>query len=239
MNDIQAIEECVEKSTTHMEEMKEELLASIEAFTKATPGIMDIVTGVTNLGSSFKTLGEIANSCESNIKDSKEMEVFFEMTDIFTESSAKDIALKVGSNVFVSGVDIYRELSAGYTNFFAKQYHQFGVDIGSAFALVFIGPAAVNKLSDDDQNKLKSMIDSQVWPGMDKNVFDDEDGEEYREVLFSLFDARQGIDTDMPEVPDVIIDTVPEMRDVDKSEFEDMLDGEFYYDAQEAEATLY
>lgn len=222
-----------------MEEMKEELLASIEAFTKATPGIMDIVTGVTNLGSSFKTLGEIANSCESNIKDSKEMEVFFEMTDIFTESSAKDIALKVGSNVFVSGVDIYRELSAGYTNFFAKQYHQFGVDIGAAFALVFIGPAAVNKLSDDDQNKLKSMIDSQVWPGMDKNVFDDEDGEEYREVLFSLFDARQGIDTDMPEVPDVIIDTVPEMRDVDKSEFEDMLDGEFYYDAQEAEATLY
>ena len=50
--------------------------------------------------------------------------------------------------------------AAPFKNFFAKQYHQFGIDIGAAFALVFIGPVQANKLSDDDQNKLKSMIDS-------------------------------------------------------------------------------
>lgn len=120
---------------------------------------MDIVVGVNNLGKSFKTLANITNTCETDLKDSKEMEVFFEMVYTFENAEAKDIALTVGKNVFVSGVDIYRELSAAYTNFFAKQYHQFGIDIGAAFALVFIGPAQASKLSDDDQNKLKSMID--------------------------------------------------------------------------------
>lgn len=120
---------------------------------------MDIVVGVNNLGKSFKTLASITNECETDLKDSKEMEVFFEMVYTFENAEAKDIALTVGKNVFVSGVDIYRELSAAYTNFFAKQYHQFGIDIGAAFALVFIGPAQASKLSDDDQNKLKSMID--------------------------------------------------------------------------------
>jgi hypothetical protein len=216
-----------------MSDLKDELLLSIQSFTKEKPGILDIVTGVPHRGKSFQALGELANTCESSIKESREMELFIEMTQIFKDTSAKDIALEVGKNVFVGGVDIYRELSAAYTNFFAKQYHQFGVDIGAAFALVFIGPSQVNKLSDDDQNKLKSMIDSQVWPSMDSSIYTDEDNTQYLEVLKYLSDSRAGIAVDEVDVPDVIIETQPEMREPSAEELEDMIDGDYYYEATE------
>merc|ERR1711959_259799 len=121
------------------------------------PNVMDIISGVTNLGKSFKVLGEMANTCESDIKESREMELFIEMTQMWKDMTPKDVAMDVGRNIFVGGVDIYRELSAAYTNFFAKQYEQFGIDIGSAFTLVFIGPQQANKLTEEENNKLKSM----------------------------------------------------------------------------------
>ena len=74
------------------------------------------------------------------------------------------------------------------------------------------------------------MIDSQVWPSMDASVYDDEDGDAYREVLKYLMHSREGIEEDTPEIPDMIIETVPEQRDVTKEELQDMIDGDFYYE---------
>lgn len=51
----------------------------------------------------------------------------------------EDLAVEVGKNVVVNGVDIYRELSAAYTNYLGAQYEEFGRDIGVSLALVFIG----------------------------------------------------------------------------------------------------
>ena len=67
-------------------------------------------------------LGVIVNDCETEITDSVEMDLFKKMTNMFMNTEIKDIALTVGKNIIVSGVDVYRELSAAYTNFFAKQY---------------------------------------------------------------------------------------------------------------------
>lgn len=36
-------------------------------------------------------------------------------------------------------MDIYRELSAAYTNYLGEQYEEFGRDIGVSLALIFIG----------------------------------------------------------------------------------------------------
>ena len=150
LNEISAIEACVDKSTTTFDKIQEDLLNSIGSFTKKSPNVMDIVFGVQNLGKSFTDLGVIVNNCETEIQDSVEMDLFRKMTNMFMNTEIKDIALTVGKNIVVSGVDVYRELSAAYTNFFAKQYEQFGIDIGAAFALVFIGPAQVNKLSENE-----------------------------------------------------------------------------------------
>jgi hypothetical protein len=51
----------------------------------------------------------------------------------------EDLAVEVGKNIVVNGVDIYRELSAAYTNYLGAQYEDFGRDIGVSLALVFIG----------------------------------------------------------------------------------------------------
>ena len=65
---------------------------------------------------------------------------------------------------------------------------------------------------------------------MDASVYDDEDGDAYREVLKYLMHSREGIEEDTPEIPDMIIETVPEQRDVTKEELQDMIDGDFYYE---------
>lgn len=44
----------------------------------------------------------------------------------------------------VNGVEIYREMSAAYTNYNDKNFEGFGRDIGIAMALVFIGAGDSN-----------------------------------------------------------------------------------------------
>lgn len=106
------------------------------------------------------------------------MQLFEEMTSIFEDVSAKDIAIKTGSNLMVNGVNVFREFSAAYTNYFAKHYEQFGKDIGSALALVFIGK---DQLETETGKKLRDIIDAEVFNQEDKLSEDTE--EAYREEL--------------------------------------------------------
>jgi len=54
-------------------------------------------------------------------------------------STLTAVVFDVQKNVMVNGVDIYRELDAGFTNYLAKEYENFGRSLGSAFVLTFIG----------------------------------------------------------------------------------------------------
>lgn len=70
-----------------------------------------------------------------------------------------------------------------------------------------------------------------------KKDFNDEDGKMYRDTLINLMDYRKGQDDGEIVLPDFdIVDSVPEQRGVDEEQFEDMLDGDFYY---EDEKTVY
>ena len=100
------------------------------------------------------------------------------------------ISLAVGSHILLGGVDIYREISAAYTNFFANEYEEFGRDIGAAFALVYIGPAGVNKLTKEDQAKLKDMIELSLYPSLTQDIYQDEDETAYQQYLIYLSESR-------------------------------------------------
>lgn len=189
---------------------------------------------MTGLGKAFRDLGDLANKCESDLKDSRELQLFKSMTDSFKNATAKEIAINTGKNLIVSGVDVYREFSAGYTNYFAGEYEQFGIDIGSALALVFIGPAGVNKLvSDEDGHNLKDMIDVYTYPTISLDILDAEDNSEYLAYMFYLEDSRAGISAEEPDLPDDIEVTVPAFREITAEEIEEMIDGEWYYNSEE------
>lgn len=44
----------------------------------------------------------------------------------------------------MNGVDIFREMSAAYTNYKAQEYEAFGKDIGVSLALILIGSVRPN-----------------------------------------------------------------------------------------------
>jgi hypothetical protein len=50
----------------------------------------------------------------------KHIEILTKMAKAFEKP--EDLAVEVGKNVVVNGVDIYRELSAAYTNYLGAKY---------------------------------------------------------------------------------------------------------------------
>lgn len=68
----------------------------------------------------------------------------------------KSLAINAGKNIVVNGVDIYKEMSAAYTNYSAKEFEGFGRDIGVALALIFIG--ATDSSSSISPGALKSAM---------------------------------------------------------------------------------
>merc|ERR1711998_103814 len=210
VDNIDTITKCVEGESKNIESLKDELVKAIPNLVKENPNILDILSAVTGLGNAFKDLGELAGQCESDLKDSRELQLFKAMADNFKDATKKDIAIQTGKNLVVSGVDVYRELSAAYTNYFAGEYEQFGIDVGSALALVFIGPAGVNKLvTPEAGHDLKDMIDVYTFPTISLDILDAEDNSEYLAYLFYLEDSRAGISTDEPELPDDIVIPFP------------------------------
>ena len=87
---------------------------------KKKPKISDVAKAFGFLGGGFTELGEVVKQCKKDVKESHEVQVFLAMTDMFKHASAKDIAMKTGKNLVFNGVDIFRELSAAYTNYLAQ-----------------------------------------------------------------------------------------------------------------------
>jgi len=200
-------------------------------FSKNDIGLSDIIKGVNDLGTSFKKLGQAVNECDEHLKDSPEMKVFLEMTDVFTNASPSELA----GNVMVNGIDIYHDLSAAYTNYLAKEFEQFGKDIGAALALTFIGPAGVGKLTNEDAEKLQTMAQAALYPQLTNSIYTDADNENYVNYLVYLSNSRAHPDQtfDKPDISGAASFDMPEQADVDVAEIPEYIDGEVYYDAQE------
>ena len=120
------------------------------------------------------------------------MELFMEMTNRWTHASTADLSFEIGSIVLFNGVDIYRELSAAYTNFWAKEYENFGRGMGAAFAKVFLGREAIKRLSDQELRAVTGMIEAQVYPTLSKGLYSREDDLKYVETLDFIAKARAG-----------------------------------------------
>jgi hypothetical protein len=52
----------------------------------------------------------------------------------------------------VNGVDIYRDINSGITNYEAKNWEQFGENIGDASAKIFLGAEELQRVIPEDKN---------------------------------------------------------------------------------------
>ena len=151
------------------------------------------------------------------------MEIFLEMTGKFSSASAKDLTFNIGNNVLVNGVDIYRELSAAYTNFYAKEYESFGRSIGTSMAMAFIGDK--RDMSSTDAEALKDMTEYELYPD---GSYTDKDDQKYRDYLKYLDEKRKHPDSNIPK-PDMTGEDkfhIPDQRDVSSDEAKHLINRE-------------
>ena len=88
----------------------------------------------------------------------------------------KSLALKAGNNIIVNGMEVYREMSAAYTNYMAGEFEAFGKDIGIALAMIFIGADSDSSNIDPKAKKAAlKMVQSELYP----TNFLDDDKESY------------------------------------------------------------
>lgn len=95
----------------------------------------------------------------------------------------KELAYKIGTNIVVNGVDIYKEMNAAYTNYQTKNYEAFGKDIGVSLALVFIGASNAAKLNPAEAKVMESMAEGQLYSEITGQVFHDSDNSAYVDFL--------------------------------------------------------
>jgi len=118
------------------------------------------------------------------------------MTNMLKQfKNPKEVAYKVGQNMMVNGVDIYKELSAAYTSYYAKEFEAFGKDVGIAVALTFIGSV---QPKGDVRNSMMGSAKNQLFPNKDQ-VLDEADIESYQSKLAKVNDLwklRQAEESD-------------------------------------------
>jgi len=81
-------------------------------------------------------------------------------------SDPKTFAYEMGANIVINGVDIYREMSAAYTNYLGKDYESFGRDIGVSLALIFIGASEAAKANPGAAKVMESMAQMETYPSI-------------------------------------------------------------------------
>lgn len=140
----------------------------------------------------------------------------------------RELAYQVGHNIMVNGVDIYKELSAAYTSYYAKEYEEFGKDVGIALALSFIGSV---QPKGDVRNSVMGSAKNQLFP--DKDQILDHTDTEYQAKLAQineLWKLRQAEESDeinkLAKEHGATHDVIAE-----DPTFDD--DGEAFFDAQE------
>ena len=86
----------------------------------------------------------------------------------------------------VNGVDIYKQIDAAFTAYLAKEYEDFGRDIGAAFALTFIG----NGVTSSDASCLRTMQTAYLYPEISSH-YSVKDNQAYIDYLEYLSKSRE------------------------------------------------
>jgi hypothetical protein len=142
-----------------------------------------ITKAFTVAGSALADLTLSIKDCDSEVTE-KELEIFTNMLKAFKDPQS--LAIKAGSNIVLNGVEVYREISAAYTNYKVQEFEGFGRDLGIALALVFIG-ACEGKNCDGAKKAMHAMIEGQLYP----TSINDDDNSMYIAYLDMVLRDRQ------------------------------------------------
>lgn len=142
---------------------------AIKEFSKKDMSMPEVMLALQKLGTSMYSMGTAIRACDNDIT-AKEIEILTKMVESFKEP--KELAYTIGSNIVVNGVDIYREMSAAYTSYMAKEYESFGRDLGVSLALVFIGASNAAKLDPGAAKVMQSMAEMQLYPELTSDMYD-------------------------------------------------------------------
>lgn len=182
----------------------EDVVGSIERavadFGKKDMEIADVMTALTRLGTSFHKLVNAIKSCDNEVT-AREVKILVKMVESFKEP--KELAYKIGGNIAVNGVDIYREMSAAYTNYMAKEYEAFGKDVGISLALIFIGASNAARVNPGAAKVMESMAEMSLYPQLSEQVYQDNDNTRYVDFLEQIANSD-----DPTTVPDYNVQLV-------------------------------
>lgn len=171
--------------------------------------------GLAELGLSFAVLVKGVKDCDSETTE-RELEIFNAMLKNFEDP--KSLAIRAGKNIIVNGMDVYKEMSAAYTNYRAGDFEGFGRDVGVALALIFIG--ADSSASNIDPNARKAamhLVEAELYPtGMNGD-----NKEAYVNFLDAILTERELA----MQVPDDLVAAAPATEEI-------------FYDAEEYLALL-
>lgn len=198
----------------------------------------EVGSSLFDLGLAFSSLYESVKKCDHSIKP-RHLEILAKMSDAFKKP--EDLAVEMGKNVIVNGVDIYRELSAAYTNYLGKQYEAFGRDIGVSLALVFIGANSAANLDPKSKQVMMSYAQGQLYPSLTQNIYDSNDNTAYLNFLEYIYVKSKNPENnvDKPDGPQKIkIFDLPETHNVEIAEIPEYIDGDAFYDAREGHERL-
>lgn len=145
----------------------------------------DVMSSLTKIGMAVKKLTDAAKECDNEITK-RELEIVQKMVGRF--SDPKTFAYEMGTNIVVNGVDIYREMSAAYTSYLAKEYESFGRDIGVSLALIFIGASDAAKANPGAAKVMESMAEMELYPEITGDMYTSRDNKKWVEYLGKIAD---------------------------------------------------
>lgn len=134
------------------------------------------------------------------------------------------MAYKIGSNIIVNGVDIYREMSAAYTNYMGKEFEDFGKDIGVSLSLIFIGASNAAKLQPGAAKVMESMAEMSLYPDLTSQVYEDKNNSKYLDFLEQIANSEDPTYTIVPDYNLQLVNLRPvQIVAVDQQQYLNML----------------
>ena len=222
---IDDIMQCVSEPIQTMESMKTAISTFSDEGQKSTA---QIINGVRQLGRGFYDLAEAVKNCDQRL-EGRERQLFHEITEFFQKSSMSDTCSAISLNVMVNGVDIYTQLDAAYTAYLAKEYEDFGRDMGSAFTLTFIGNSTA--VTSSEASKLTNMQTAYLYPEISAR-YTEKDNKAYVDYLEFISKSRANPADDTlarPDISGIYSANIPQHKEVEASELPSYVDGDSFY----------
>ena len=198
--DLQSVAKGIIKGTLHDDDLSnimqcisdpkqvvDDFEFAISNFSKKDMEMTDVMASLTKIGMSVKKLAAAAKECDNEVTK-REFEILQKMVSRF--SDPKTFAYEMGTNIVINGVDIYREMSAAYTNYLGKDYESFGRDIGVSLALIFIGASDAAKANPGAAKVMESMAQMETYPSI-TDSYNNKDNTKWLQYLGQIADEDE------------------------------------------------